>query len=97
MGWREERAMGNPVVHFEVGATDHQALATFYGAYGQVWPDGDRGIGGGIGAGGAALARAEVLGGSRVYGPIQAGEGTRTGTFRDPAGNLFGVYHRAVS
>jgi predicted enzyme related to lactoylglutathione lyase len=45
----------------------------------------------------AALARAETLGGTRVYGPIEAGEGTRTGAFRDPAGNVFGVYHRAVS
>ena len=77
------------------------------GAYGQV----SAGIGGGIGAGGearwatvyasvadveAALARAESLGGTRVYGPIEAGEGTRTGAFRDPAGNVFGVYHRAV-
>jgi predicted enzyme related to lactoylglutathione lyase len=45
----------------------------------------------------AALARAETLGGTRVYGPIEAGEGTRTGAFRDPAGNVVGVYHRAVS
>ena len=44
-----------------------------------------------------ALARAETLGGTRVYGPIQAGEQTRTGAFRDPAGNVFGVYHRAAS
>ncbi|HEV2870169.1 MAG TPA: VOC family protein, partial [Actinomycetota bacterium] len=45
----------------------------------------------------AALARAGALGGTRVYGPIQAGEETLTGAFRDPAGNLFGVYHRAAS
>jgi predicted enzyme related to lactoylglutathione lyase len=45
----------------------------------------------------AALTRPEALGGSRVYGPVQAGEGTRTGAFRDPAGNVFGVYHREGS
>jgi predicted enzyme related to lactoylglutathione lyase len=75
------------------------------GAYGQVVA----GIGGGIGAGGqarwatvyaavadveAALAGAESLGGTRVYGPNQAGEQLETGAFRDPAGNLLGVYRR---
>jgi uncharacterized protein len=74
------------------------------GAYGQV----TAGIGGGIGAGGesrwatvyaavadveAALARAESLGGSRVYGPRPVDDHTETGAFRDPAGNVFGVYH----
>jgi predicted enzyme related to lactoylglutathione lyase len=69
------------------------------GAYGQV--------AGGIGAGGearwatvyasvadveAALARAEALGGTRVYGPKPVDDHTGTGAFRDPAGNLFGVY-----
>ena len=73
------------------------------GAYGQV----SAGIGGGIGAGGearwatvyasvadveAALARAEALGGTRVYGPRAVDDHTETGAFRDPAGNLFGVY-----
>ena len=73
------------------------------GAYGQV----SAGIGGGIGAGGearwatvyasvadveAALARAEALGGTRVYGPQSVDDHTETGAFRDPAGNLFGVY-----
>jgi len=66
------------------------------------------GIGGGIGAGGenrwatvyasvpdveATLARAESLGGTRVYGPNPVDDHTETGAFRDPAGNLFGVYH----
>jgi uncharacterized protein len=75
------------------------------GGYGQVMA----GIGGGIGAGGearwatvyasvadveATLARAESLGGTRAYGPNQAGEQMETGAFRDPAGNLFGVYRR---
>jgi len=43
---------------------------------------------------GLALRRAEQLGGSRVYGPNAAGEGMQTGALRDPAGNIFGVYHR---
>ena len=42
-----------------------------------------------------ALARAEKLGGSRVYGPAAVDEQLQTGAFRDPAGNPFGVYHRA--
>src|SRR5829696_183331 len=76
------------------------------GAYGQV----TAGIGGGIGAGGgnrwatvyasvpdveAALARAEALGGTRVYGPNPVDDHTLTGAFRDPVDNLFGVYHHA--
>jgi predicted enzyme related to lactoylglutathione lyase len=77
-------------------------------AYGLVGPGADHGIGGGIGAGGdtrwatvyasvedveAALARAEALGATRVYGPNQVDDHTETGAFRDPAGNVFGVYH----
>ena len=65
------------------------------------------GIGGGIGAGGearwatvyaavedveAALARAEALGATRVYGPNPVDDHTETGAFRDPGGNVFGVY-----
>ncbi len=76
------------------------------GAYGQV--DTGGGIAGGIGAGGedrwatayasvddveAVLARAEALGGRRVYGPNPVDDHTETGAFRDPAGNVFGVYH----
>ena len=78
------------------------------GAYGQVGPGAAHGIGGGIGAGGetrwatvyasvgdveAALARAEALGATRVYGPNQVDDHTETGAFRDPGGNVFGVYH----
>ncbi|HEV2893482.1 MAG TPA: VOC family protein [Actinomycetota bacterium] len=113
---------GAAVDWFEVLGSDAGRSQAFYaelfgwtvpeGAYGQVSPEDGRGIGGGIGAGGderwatvyadvddveAALARAEALGGTRVYGPIQAGERTWTGAFRDPAGNLFGVYHRPAS
>jgi uncharacterized protein len=66
-----------------------------------------RGIQGGIGAGGEhrwatvyasvpdvrrALDRAERLGATRLYGPDQVDDHTETGAFRDPAGNVFGVY-----
>jgi uncharacterized protein len=82
------------------------------GAYGQVAPGADHAIGGGIGAGGSArwatvyasvgdveatLARAEALGATRQYGPNRVDERLETGAFRDPAGNLFGVYRRAAS
>ena len=78
------------------------------GAYGLVGPGAAHGIGGGIGAGGdtrwatvyasvedveAALARAEALGATRVYGPNQVDDHTETGAFRDPGGNVVGVYH----
>jgi predicted enzyme related to lactoylglutathione lyase len=81
------------------------------GGYGQVDAGADHGIRGGIGAGGearwatvyasvgdveATLARAEALGATRVYGPSQVDGHTETGAFRDPAGNVFGVYHRAT-
>jgi predicted enzyme related to lactoylglutathione lyase len=39
------------------------------------------------------LARAEELGGTRVYGPLAVDDHMQTGAFRDPAGNVFGVYH----
>jgi hypothetical protein len=41
----------------------------------------------------ATLAQAEELGGSRVYGPMAVDDHMQTGAFRDPAGNIFGVYH----
>jgi predicted enzyme related to lactoylglutathione lyase len=106
---------GAAVDWFEVLGSDAGRSQRFYaelfgwevpsGAYGQL----AAGIGGGIGAGGDArwatvyagvadvedcLARAESLGGTLVYGPNQAGEQMETGAFRDPAGNLFGVYRR---
>lgn len=67
----------------------------------------DLSIGGGLGSGDGALwatvyarvpdcqatlSKAESLGGTRVYGPNQVGEGMRTGAFRDPPGCVFGVY-----
>jgi predicted enzyme related to lactoylglutathione lyase len=76
--------------------------------YGLVDTQAGRGIQGGLGAGGdlrwatvyasvpdveGTLARAERLGGSRVYGPLAVDDHMQTGAFRDPAGNAFGVYH----
>ena len=71
------------------------------------------GIGGGIGAGGdrragrrctpaSATSRPPWPGPRRSgrpasTGPSRSGEQTRTGAFRDPAGNVFGVYHRGPS
>lgn len=43
----------------------------------------------------AVLARATQLGGSRVYGPEAVDDHMQTGALRDPAGNVFGVYHHA--
>jgi uncharacterized protein len=40
----------------------------------------------------ATLAKAAQLGGSRIYGPQEVNEQMQTGAFRDPAGNVFGVY-----
>ena len=40
------------------------------------------------------LAKAESLGGTWIYGPMAVGDQMQTGAFRDPAGNVFGVYHR---
>jgi uncharacterized protein len=78
------------------------------GGYGLVDTGVGRGIQGGIGTAGDtrwatiyasvpdvedALAQAEKLGGSRVYGPMAVDDHMQTGAFRDPAGNPFGVYH----
>jgi predicted enzyme related to lactoylglutathione lyase len=65
------------------------------------------GLGGARGAGWAtiyasvrdvaeALDRADELGGSRAHGPVAVDEHTQTGAFRDPAGNVFGIYHCAA-
>ena len=42
----------------------------------------------------ACLARAEGIGGGRVYGPFDVDDEMQTGALRDPAGNVFGVYRR---
>src|SRR6266511_644287 len=39
------------------------------------------------------LARAGQLGATRVYGPMAVDDHMQTGALRDPAGNVFGVYH----
>jgi uncharacterized protein len=41
----------------------------------------------------AFLDKAGSLGATRAYGPKQVDDHTETGAFRDPAGNVFGVYH----
>jgi uncharacterized protein len=43
----------------------------------------------------AILARAVELGGAREYGPNPVDDHMQTGALRDPAGNVFGVYHHA--
>jgi uncharacterized protein len=84
--------------------------ATAGSAYRMVDTGTDRGIRGGIGTAelsyratvyaavadvAAALLRAEELGGSREYGPVAVDDHMQTGAVRDPAGNVFGVYHHA--
>ena len=70
-----------------------------------------RGIPGGVGSSGdgsmwatvyakvddveRSLAKAVALGGSRAYGPHDVDDHMQSGAIRDPAGNLFGVYHHA--
>ena len=44
---------------------------------------------------GRMLTRAVELGGARVYGPDPVDDHMQTGAVRDPAGNVFGVYHHA--
>jgi hypothetical protein len=76
--------------------------------YGLVDTGAGKGIQGGLGGAGgenwatiyanvadveATLARAEQLGASRIYGPMAVDDHMQTGAFRDPAGNVFGVYH----
>jgi predicted enzyme related to lactoylglutathione lyase len=43
----------------------------------------------------AALAKAESLGGTRVFGPDKVMEGIVLGQFRDPEGHLIGVLEAA--
>lgn len=72
--------------------------------------DAGGGISGGIGAAQTAswvtvyasvddvesvLGKASELGGSRQYGPVAVDDHMQTGAFRDPASNVFGVYHHA--
>jgi uncharacterized protein len=85
------------------GWTVQESTAAGY----RLVPAEEAGIGGGLGSGAghvwatlyakvpdveATLAKAERLGGSRVYGPDQVDDHMKTGAFRDPASNVFGVY-----
>ena len=78
------------------------------GSYRMVDTGTTRGIHGGIGTGAggnwatvyasvpdvqAMLTRAAELGGARVCGPDPIDDHMQTGALRDPAGNVFGVYH----
>jgi len=59
------------------GGKDFESHTVFYVAVAQV---------------GAALRKAEVLGGKRVFGPAQRpGGGLVVAQFRDPEGNLIGL------
>jgi len=78
-----------------------------YGFHNRVTSEAGVGIPGGIGGGsgyeshalfyvgvpdvGAALRRAEELGGTRVMGPATSPNGLVVGHFRDPEGTLIGV------
>jgi predicted enzyme related to lactoylglutathione lyase len=42
----------------------------------------------------AALKKAESLGGSRVFGPMEVPEGPTIGHFADPEGNVVGLFAR---
>jgi predicted enzyme related to lactoylglutathione lyase len=42
----------------------------------------------------AALQKAESLGGSRVFGPMEVPEGPTIGHFADPEGNVVGLFAR---
>jgi predicted enzyme related to lactoylglutathione lyase len=77
--------------------------------YAMVDTGAGRGAPGGIGASGQGinwatvyarvddvnryLSRVEGLGGQVEHGPMDVGQGTTTGLFRDPIGNPFGIYH----
>ena len=77
--------------------------------YSMVDTNAGRGAAGGIGASGQGinwatvyarvddvnryLSRVEGLGGQVDHGPMDVGQGTTTGMFRDPIGNPFGIYH----
>jgi uncharacterized protein len=68
-------------IHGGMGAvTDHGSWATVYASV----PDVE-----------GVLTKAVQLGGAREYGPNPVDDHMRTGALRDPAGNVFGVYHHA--
>jgi predicted enzyme related to lactoylglutathione lyase len=97
-GW--EFAVPSPVAQ-EVSAPND------YGFLDLITSDDGTGIRGGVGGGqdyeshavfyvsvpdvGAALQRAEDLGGTRVMGPVTSPNGLVVGHFKDPEGTLIGV------
>ena len=97
-GWRF--AVPSPVAE-EVSAPNE------YGFLDLITTDDGTGIRGGVGGGkgyeshavfyigvpdvGAALQRAEELGGTRVMGPVTSPNGLVVGHFNDPEGTLIGV------
>jgi predicted enzyme related to lactoylglutathione lyase len=97
-GWRFE--VPSPVAE-EVSAPDQ------YGFLDLITAEDGTGIRGGVGGGpnyeshavfyidvpdvGAALQRAEELGGTRVMGPVTSPNGLVVGHFKDPEGSLIGV------
>jgi predicted enzyme related to lactoylglutathione lyase len=110
--------MPNPVVHFEVLGKNAQATESFYAGifdwpmekvmdnYAMVKPDGDTGIGGGVGSTEgephctfyvevddlrATLEQIEAAGGSVAQPPMDIPNGPSIALFRDPDGNLVGL------
>jgi predicted enzyme related to lactoylglutathione lyase len=100
--------MGRPVVHFEVMGKEAERLQSFYSqlfdwrihadnemGYGLVAREGNTkaegaAIGGGVGAG--PDARAEELGGARIFGPDQPpGLDLTLGQFSDPEWHVIGL------
>jgi predicted enzyme related to lactoylglutathione lyase len=79
-GYRMVNTGADGGIHGGIGAAESGSWATVYASV----PDVE-----------AVLAQAEQLGGSRVYGPNPVDDHMQTGALRDPAGNVFGVYHHA--
>jgi predicted enzyme related to lactoylglutathione lyase len=115
----------NPVVHFEIIGNDGPTLQKFYDdlfgwnvdannefQYGMVSAQGDKGIGGGIGAdmgGGqrvsiyvevddpqAYLDKVEQLGGKTIMPPATIMDGVTIAMFTDPEGNVTGLVKNAA-
>jgi uncharacterized protein len=77
-GYRMVRTGAGHGIGGGIGSSADNRWATIYASVGDVEE---------------ILARAEKLGGSRIYGPQPVDDHMQTGAFRDPAGNVFGVYH----
>jgi uncharacterized protein len=79
-GYRMINTGGTCGIHGGIGVAQAEGWATVYASV----PDVE-----------AVLARAVELGGDRMYGPEAVDDHMQTGALRDPAGNVFGVYHHA--